>query len=968
MSSGSDWYREDAVLLRTVQISGWTAPIEPSIPGFADWQELGRGGQGVVYSATQLSTHRRVAVKILMGGPIASRAQFRRFEREIDLIAGFQHPNIVRLYDRGVTDQGQPYYVMELIDGCNLEAHLGLRRPAARRLFEAPRDRIVPPDARAPAEPPPVRETLGLLAKVCEAITYAHRHGVVHRDLKPGNILVDGAGEPHVLDFGLARVVRPDAYSSSATMSQTGDFIGTLPWSSPEQAEGAPDLIDARSDVYALGVILFQVLTGTLPYAMSTLCEALENIRNADPPRPSTVRRGLSGEIDAIVLKCLAKQPQYRYRDAGELAGDLRNYLAGEPLLARAESLLARMRRGLRRYRPAASLVGLLLVCGAGATALAWAWRLFGFAGDGAAGTAEAGFQQSMVRLRDGPTVALSSFAGLGDRINVPTNLALGYERPTSASLQQGQSLDVAGYLTIGTGTSARLDVRDGASVSCWNARIADLEDGDGLVTIRGQGTRWKAQELTSSDGWFMLGGRSAKLQILDGAVVEDCRGHIAWGIRSVGEALVEGPGSAWRHRFFLEVGRSGRAELLIQNGGLVSSLQAWLARAPESEGSVVVAGVGSQWINAGSLYVGGNPESPGGRAHFLIEDGGTVVVCHALRVWGPGAVNLQGGWLAAAEIDQSQGGQLDFTSGVLETESFDGDLVNQGGTLVGGASSRAVVIAGDYQQKAGTLALTLRGADSPDAPRLLVGGTAKLGGRLILDCATDFQPLPNEERVILAANALDGEFEHPEGRIDFIGGGSCAVIYTAAEVILTDFDAPRPRDDSAPQTPLCRECAELNPDAPFPVHLAENTTGDSDLTFLGPPDNIGCALRDRSVVYDFGALSVLDGEGPDFNVYEWFFGGPHSRDVDVQASADGVSYASLTSTEGPCDRILGDEAHAAPGNIRAYDLAVTGLSAVRYVRIQGLLDAGSGHRGAFSLDAVGAIHYEAANRGAAPD
>jgi tetratricopeptide (TPR) repeat protein len=375
MSTPSNWYQDDRQLLGALQSAAAeraAARLRPTIPGYDDFHELGRGGQGVVFSATQCSTKRKVAIKILLDGAWASDARRRRFEREIDLIAGLHHPNIVRLYDRGVTEAGFPYYVMEYIEGAGLDELVLAAPPGTPSL-----------DARAPAPQTralvlgPVRVTLQLFAKVCEAVNYAHQRGVIHRDLKPSNIRVDPTGEPFVLDFGLAKLAL-DSHGDTppAPMSLTGEFMGSPPWASPEQASGRPHSTDVRSDVYALGVILFQLLTGAFPYPVTGgVREILDNIQKMEPLRPSAVRvagpgrHRLDDEIDTIVLKCLAKEPDRRYQTAGELARDLRHYLSGEPIAAKRDSALYTLRKAMRRYKYAARAGAAVLLLSLGAAA-----------------------------------------------------------------------------------------------------------------------------------------------------------------------------------------------------------------------------------------------------------------------------------------------------------------------------------------------------------------------------------------------------------------------------------------------------------------------------------------------------------------------------------------------------------------------------------------------------------------------
>lgn len=364
MTSVSDWFRDERMLLGELRHHDARGPRLPSIEGYDQFREIRRGGQGVVYSAVQRSTRRRVAVKVLLDGAWASDMRRRRFEREVDLIASLQHPNIVQLYDSGLTDEAHPYYVMAFIDGAGLDELIATRDEGGS-LPTASLDAL---DARAAASPPSspllsARATLSLMARVCDAVAYAHQRGVIHRDLKPSNIRIDPEGQPHVLDFGLAKLALTGGDAAQHTqMSRTGEFLGSLPWASPEQAEGLADRIDTRSDVYALGVILFQALTGRFPYpVVGSLRQVLDHILTTEPTRPSAARGGLDDEIDTIVLKCLAKAPDRRYQSAGELARDLRRYLAGEPIEAKGDSAWYTLRKNLHRYRTATRVSGAFL-------------------------------------------------------------------------------------------------------------------------------------------------------------------------------------------------------------------------------------------------------------------------------------------------------------------------------------------------------------------------------------------------------------------------------------------------------------------------------------------------------------------------------------------------------------------------------------------------------------------------------
>ncbi len=344
---------EEAELEASTQERAAAAAKLPSdaIPGYTIHSEIHRGGQGVVYLADQQSTGRPVAVKVMHQGPFHGPHDRARFDREVHVLARLNHPNIVTIHDSG-TASGCHYFAMDYIQG--------------RPLNE---------DADAGVS---VREKLSLFAQVCEAIHAAHVKGIIHRDLKPSNIHVTQDGQPHILDFGLAREnAGAEDANRSLAITGTGQFIGSISWASPEQAKGEPTLIDIRSDVYSLGVVLFELLTSQFPYDVTGgMRETLANILDAEPKRPSALQDDIDDEVETLLLKCLAKDPERRYQNGGEVAKDIRHYLANEPIEAKRDSTLYILRKQVRRYRLPLIITGAFTLLVIASSVVAWSMYL----------------------------------------------------------------------------------------------------------------------------------------------------------------------------------------------------------------------------------------------------------------------------------------------------------------------------------------------------------------------------------------------------------------------------------------------------------------------------------------------------------------------------------------------------------------------------------------------------------------
>jgi tRNA A-37 threonylcarbamoyl transferase component Bud32 len=316
----------------------------PAIPGYEVLGELGHGGMGVVYKVRNVGIGRVEALKMMVS---PKPHMIERFRQEIRAIAQFEHQRVVRIYAAGPAD-GQPYFTMEYIGRGSLSAHLG----------------------RFKAHP---SAAVGLLAKVAQAVHFLHTMNIIHRDLKPGNILLGDQDEPLVSDFGLATFFEremekaaPEPSGADSQLTRTGAIVGTTSYMSPEQAGGRTRELTAATDVWALGVILYELVTGRRPFVANGEAAVRDAILHSEPVSPRALQPKIDKDLEAICLKCLQKEPLVRYPSAAALAGDLERWLRGEPILARRQPLARRLLHRCRRH-PAATIVCVCLLLLAGA-------------------------------------------------------------------------------------------------------------------------------------------------------------------------------------------------------------------------------------------------------------------------------------------------------------------------------------------------------------------------------------------------------------------------------------------------------------------------------------------------------------------------------------------------------------------------------------------------------------------------
>ncbi len=334
--------RNDGVPVLDGRKAARSAKILSNFGDYELLEEIGRGGQGIVYRAHQKSLNRTVALKVIGRGPWTTEAHLKRFRWEAEAAASLEHPGIVPIYEVGEGD-GQCYFSMKLVEGGQLDE-------VVRR------------------EPMPIRQSAELIAKVTRTVHYAHEHGILHRDIKPGNILLDKNGEPHLTDFGLARLVEAES-----TVTSTLEVLGTPSYMAPEQAVGNNAQLTSATDVYGLGAVLYQLLTGQPPFAGGTTYETIRLLRETEPRHPRLLNPKIDRDLSTICLKCIEKDPKRRYSSALALAEDLEHWLKREPIQAHRTGIFTRARKWVRRNQAITALIGSLVAL---AAAMSWnVWK-----------------------------------------------------------------------------------------------------------------------------------------------------------------------------------------------------------------------------------------------------------------------------------------------------------------------------------------------------------------------------------------------------------------------------------------------------------------------------------------------------------------------------------------------------------------------------------------------------------------
>ena len=363
--------------------------------------EIAGGGMGVVFNARQVSLNRKVAVKLIRGGPVAGESELRRFRTEAEAAARLDHPHIVPIYEIG-EHEGQPFIAMKLVEGDSLA------------------ERLTNENSSTPASVFAIEQAAALVAKIGRAVQHAHQHGVLHRDIKPGNILLDAGGEPYLTDFGLAKLLERD---SSQTVSVA--ILGTPDYMAPEQAAGNTRAITSACDIYSLGAVLYALLTGRPPFHGQSTPETIQCVKSQRPPVPHALNPLVDPDLEGICLKCLEKEPGRRYATADALAEDLERWLRREPMQVRPGGAWAQFGRWSRHHPLKVALLALLIGGLLGMASARWLWHPGRPEQSNHADPNRAALQMRQVKWHTISAPALQALPNCGYRLEASTQVAI---------------------------------------------------------------------------------------------------------------------------------------------------------------------------------------------------------------------------------------------------------------------------------------------------------------------------------------------------------------------------------------------------------------------------------------------------------------------------------------------------------------------------------------------------------------
>lgn len=943
-------------LLRLAQqVAIGQTPSLPSIPGFTILGELGHGGMGAVYLAKQEKLGGRlVALKMLPPAVAMSPHARSRFRAEALAIARLRHPHIVAVHDV-VEERGLYAYAMEWIDGAAL---VGLI------------DHLVGlPHHPGMADITGFLNTTGSLEEtsvprfmcrvgieIADALAAVHGEGLLHRDVKPSNVLLRRGGTALLSDFGLVRA------ADTTLMTQTGAFLGTPAYAAPEQLRGEHARLDARTDVYSLGATLYHALGLQMPILEQNTARILRRIEEGRVTPLRKLNPRVPRDLETIVAKAMAPEPERRYACAANLRDDLKRFVADEPIHARRASLLYRMRKRIKRHRTTSALLAALFLVLAVGAPLVWYGRYRMAAAQNPLGYVEPSgriIAYETYRLQAGEARAGDAF---GNNVAIEGDtIVIGAQEDPGMAYYAGSAyvytfdgFDWIQQKKLFPGVDGR-GSQFGYSIALEHGTLliaapASHEPEQGIYVFRRSGEQWtesarlwpgeplEAMLYGSSVGvsgdFAAIGACAAELtgDQLSGAVWVHARddhgtSHDAtddtWQLAARLEVSAQPP--EWHTWVSLDGRRLAVGEPGSEGGPACGSVYVFESSADDV----------SAWRRVSDLHA--SDGQPGDAFGCQLDLDGERLAVGAK--WADGVAKDSG----AAYVFRSQNGQWVQETKLTASDpteraqfgcsvALDDDLL-----LVGAhADSQFVHFGGavyvfSYDGTRWVEVAKLRPRDLP--PKSLFGYRIDVDG----------------DRAVVGAAQ---ENRSARGAAFVFGGlGDCNA---NGKIDLRDRVTGLSRDANA--NGICDECE------PYPPRLARNTTGMTDNLLIGPPDDIPVCLGTAMVEFDFGERTVVDGDGPDLNVYEYESGRIEFDLIEVLVSSDGQSYVKLAPQEGRATRIPGDGGRGADQYIRSYDLAAGGVSQVRFVRIVGLGDGYGGDGAGMELDAIGAIHIRPAS------